>query len=92
MADHKSAIKRNRQSEKRRVRNGSIKSNVRTRIKAVLSAVEEKDAARSITSLQAAVAAIDKASGKKVLHRNNAARKISRLTRKVNALSGTSKS
>lgn len=92
MADHKSAIKRNRQSEKRRIRNGSVKSHVRTRVKAVLAAVEEKDAARSLESLQAAVAVIDRASSKGVLHRNNAARKISRLTRRVNAVAGTSKS
>ena len=92
MANHKSAIKRNRQSEKKRVRNASVKSHVKTRIKAVLKAVEEKDPSQSLASLQTAISIIDKASSKGILHKNNAARKISRLTRHVNALAGVSKS
>jgi len=86
LASHKSAIKRNRQSEKKRVRNVSVKTHVKTRIKAVLKAVEDKDPSQSVESLRTAVSIIGKASSKGILHRNNAARKISRLTRRVNAL------
>jgi len=92
LANHKSAIKRNRQSEKKRVRNASVKSQVKTRVKAVLRAVEDKDRSESVASLETAISLIDKASSKGVLHKNNAARKISRLTRRVNALTETSES
>lgn len=87
MASHKSAEKRMRQSRGRRLRNVSTKSLVKTRIKAVLKAVEENDREKSADALSKASSVIAKASAKGVLHKNNAARKISRLTRKVNALS-----
>jgi len=75
-----------RQNEKRRMRNVSIKTHVKTRIKEVLSAVEEKDQKKSIEALHSATTVIDTAASKGVLHKNNAARKISRLTKKVNIL------
>lgn len=87
MANHKSAEKRMRQSRQRRLRNVSAKSLVKTRIKAVLTAVEENDREKSMEALSKASTVIAKASAKGVLHKNNAARKISRLTKKVNALS-----
>ena len=86
MATHKSAIKRNKQSEKSRLRNASIKSSVKTRIKSVLQAVEMKDKEGMEAALTAAIPAIDKAAAKGVFHRKNASRKISRLTRKVKAI------
>lgn len=87
MANHRSAEKRMRQSRVRRLRNVSAKTLVKTRIKAVLKAVEENDREKSADALFKASSVIAKASAKGVLHKNNAARKISRLTRKVNALS-----
>ncbi len=75
-----------RQSEERRKRNVSIRTHVKTRVKAVLKAVEEKDLEKSGEALVKANSVIAKASSKGILHKNNAARKISRLTRKVNAL------
>ncbi len=86
MATHKSAEKRMRQSEERRKRNVSTRTHVKTRVKAVLKAVEEKDLEKSGEALVKAKSVIAKASSKGVLHKNNAARKISRLTRKVNTL------
>jgi len=86
LATHKSAEKRMRQSEERRKRNVSIRTHVKTRVKAVLKAVEEKDLEKSGEALVKANSVIAKASSKGILHKNNAARKISRLTRKVNAL------
>jgi small subunit ribosomal protein S20 len=76
-----------RQSRVRRLRNVSAKTLVKTRIKAVLKAVEENDREKSADALFKASKVITKASAKGVLHKNNAARKISRLTKKVNALS-----
>lgn len=87
MATHKSAEKRMRQSEKRRMRNVSTRTSVKTRIKKVLEAVEGKDLEKSKEELYKTAKAINKAASDGVLHKNNAARKISRLTKKVNAQS-----
>ena len=89
MATHKSAEKRHRQNEKRRVRNHALKSQLRTLVKRVLTAVEKKDAAAAETELRVAARALDKAVTKGVLHRNSAARKISRLAHAVGALATT---
>ena len=86
MATHKSAIKRSRQNEQRKLRNKSVKSFLKTNIKQVTSAVDAKDAAKARESLDKAVPVIDKAASKGVIHKRNAARKISRLTRAVNAV------
>ncbi|MBI5237994.1 MAG: 30S ribosomal protein S20 [Deltaproteobacteria bacterium] len=84
MANHKSAIKRHRQSEKRRARNASVKSAVRTAIKKVDDAVKAGKAEEAKASLLTAVSELDRAAIKGVLHRNNASRRISRLTIAVN--------
>lgn len=86
MATHKSAEKRNRQNEKRRMRNVSIKTHIKTRVKAVLKAVESKDMGKAKSTLVSAIPAIDKAAAKGIFHKKTASRKISRLTRKVNSL------
>lgn len=87
MATHKSAEKRMRQSEKRRMINASTKSSVKTRIKKVLESVEAKDLEKAKEELYVTAKALSKAASRGVLHKNNTARKISRLTKKVNALS-----
>lgn len=86
MATHKSAEKRSKQAEKRQERNTAIKSKVKTNVKTVLSAVEGKDQTEAVNSLGKAIPAIAKAAAKGILHKRNASRKISRLTKKVNAL------
>jgi len=86
MATHKSALKRNRQSEQRRLRNKRVKSFLRTRIKQVTSAIDAKDAAKARESLAKAVPVIAKAGAKGVIHKRNAARTVSRLTRAVNTV------
>lgn len=68
------------------MRNVSVKTHVKTRVKSVLAAVEAKDGNESKEALKKAITAIAKASSKGILHKNTAARKISRLTRKVNSL------
>jgi len=82
LANTKSAEKRIRTSLKRNLRNRVVKSNVRTSIRKF---VEDKSAA----TLRAAISTLDKAVSKGVLHRNTASRKKSRLTKRLNALTGT---
>jgi len=86
LATHASAQKRARQSKKRQLRNTVVKSVVKTYSKKLLKAVEEKNLEEAQKALTRAIPLIQKASSKKVLHKKTAARKISRLTKKVNAL------
>lgn len=86
MANHKSAVKRHKQSLVRRERNRVAKSTLKTVAKKVETAVSAKDAAVAGTSLNDAVVALDKAARKGIIHKNTAARKKSRLAKKVNAL------
>jgi small subunit ribosomal protein S20 len=83
---HKSAVKRSRQALKHRERNISVKSSIRTGVKAVLEAVEGKDLEAATAALTKAVPAISKAAAKGAFHKKTASRKISRLTKHVNAL------
>ena len=86
MATHRSAEKRDRQNKKRRTRNTAVKSATKTEIKKVLAAVEGKEPESSENALKNAIRVIKKAASKGVYHKNNASRKVSRLTKKVNAL------
>jgi len=81
MANNPSALKRQKQSEKRRKRNRSFKSSISTTIKKVFTSLEEKNTEGAKASYEAAVSRLDRAVTKGVLHRKTASRKISRLTR-----------
>jgi small subunit ribosomal protein S20 len=83
VANIKSQIKRNRQNEKRHERNKAVRSELKTRQKAAVSAAESGDAT---DSLRLAHKRLDMAASKGVIHKNEAARRKSRLTRKVNQL------
>ncbi len=87
MANHASAIKRHRQSLKRQDRNRSVKTRVKNVVKAVRQAVEAKDKEAAQAALVDATSVLDKAAGKKILHKRNASRRISRLQKAVNDLS-----
>jgi len=87
LATHASALKRARQSEKKRLRNASIKSALKTQAKKVLQAVEGKNTDEARKALSAAIPALQKAAGKGVISKKTASRKISHLTKKVNSLS-----
>jgi len=82
VANIKSQIKRNRQNERRRLRNKSVRSELRTRSKAAVVAAESStdDAA---AALRLAVKRIDKAAAQGVIHKNQAANRKSRLMRRV---------
>lgn len=81
-----SAIKRARQTEKRNIRNRVERTKIRGVVKAVETAVRGKDKEASAGALLTAVKTISSATPKGIIHKNNAARKISRLTKKVNAV------
>lgn len=84
MANHKSAIKRARQSEDRRLRNRMTKTQVKNVVKNVRLAADEKSPETAAT-LKHAQSIIDKAAKKGTLHKRTAARKISRLSKLVKA-------
>ncbi len=84
MANIKSQIKRNRQTEKQRQRNRMVRSELRTRTKAVLESDGSSEEANA--ALSEAMKRIDSAAAKRVIHPNNAARKKSRLQKRFNEL------
>ena len=87
MANHKSAIKRNRQNEVRSARNRGLRTQVKSHTKTVLTAVDAKNVEEAQKSLKEATTVIAKVASKGVLHSRAASRKISGLTKKVNQLS-----
>jgi len=90
LANHKSALKRMRQNEKRRLRNRQVVSHMRSSIKKFQLAAEEGKSPETLQEgLQQVSVIIDKAASKGVIHRNNASRKISRLTRLCNRVGET---
>ena len=86
MAHHKSAQKRIRSNKRKQIRNKTALSKVKTLVKKVF-ATEDKVQADQL--LKEAVATLDKQSAKGRLHKNNAARKKSALTKHVNKLAAT---
>lgn len=88
MANIKSQMKRNRQTVKRSERNKAIRSELKTRMKAAMTAAESGDAAAAEEALKLAQRRIDTAVSKGVLHKNTAARRKARLTKRVNDLVG----
>ncbi len=86
MANIKSAKKRILVTEIRAARNKSIRSEVKTAIKKVEAAVVAKDKEAANAALSTAISTIESACTKGVYHKNNAARKVSRITKLVNTL------
>jgi small subunit ribosomal protein S20 len=86
LANIKSQIKRNKQNEKRRIRNRYFSGRARTFVRKARSKIETGDieAARQATLM--AISALDKAAEKGVIHKNNAARRKGRLMKHLNAL------
>ena len=86
MANSAQARKRARQAEKRRRHNASRRSMVRTYIKKVQAAIDEKDAEAANAALASAIPVIDRMAARGILHKNKAARHKSRLTAAIAAL------
>ena len=86
MANIKSAIKRAKQNIKRRLHNASARSMYRTYIKNVLKAVQAGDKELAQAAFLKAQSVVDKAAGKKLIHKNKASRIKSRLNARVKAM------
>lgn len=86
MANHQSAIKRNKQNQKARARNRHNRSLMRNRIKALREAVKSGDQAAAAEQLKLTVSTIQRVAQKGVIHRRQAARRVSRLAQAVNGL------
>ena len=86
MANIKSQMKRVKTNEKRRQRNKSVKSAVRTAIRRFREAVEAGDQEQVVERQRYASKALDKAASKGVIHQNQAANKKASMARRVNAL------
>lgn len=84
MANIKSAKKRILTSKKRADRNKAVKSGVKTAVKKVYAAIDANDAAAAAAAFENAKSIIARAASKGVLHKNTAARKVSRLAAAVN--------
>lgn len=86
MANIKSQIKRNRQNEKRRLRNRVFRGSARTAVRDARAVIEEGEQPASKEAVLAAVSRLDKAAEKGAIHKNNAARRKSRLMKALAAL------
>jgi small subunit ribosomal protein S20 len=87
VANHKSALKRANQNAIRRLRNKTVKTRVKNAVKEVRAAADGKAGDQLVTNLNSAKSTIDVAAKKGVIHRNTAARKISRLAKLTNKVS-----
>ncbi len=90
MAHHKDAIKRIKQNEKQRARNRHYRSRMRNQIKRLRGAVEAGNLEEAHSELRATVSIIHRLASKGVIHRNQAARRVKRLTHAVKNLSTAS--
>jgi small subunit ribosomal protein S20 len=86
LANHKSALKRAKQSEVKRLINQTYKTRVKNSIKDVRSAIAANTEDQAKETLKKAVSIIRKSASKGAIHKKNAARKVSRLTRQVNQI------
>jgi len=87
VANTQSAIKRAKQSERRRLRNKAVKSRVRTAIRHFAAVIESGDMAKAEEALQRAYSELDRAARKGVIHRNKAARHKARMAKQLAARS-----
>ena len=91
MANSKSAEKRIRVNERRRLRNQAYRSATRTILKKAQVSIEQGISQETTTALMAAISQLDKAATKGVIHRNTAARRKSRLMARYNKAAGIGK-
>jgi len=86
LANIKSAIKRNKQNEKRRQRNRIFRGRARTYVKNARDVIISENLEEARAATLQAISALDKAAEKGILHKNNAARRKSRLMKQLAAL------
>ena len=90
MANHKSALKRNRQNVVRRARNRANKTKIKNAIKAIDAAIADNNPETAQAALKVAIPTIMRVASKGTIHKKTASRKVSRLTRRVNAFAAQS--
>ncbi len=90
MANHASAIKRNRQNEKRRIHNRTYRNRARTLVKKAREAIASGDVAQAEEAVRLAQKDLDMAARRGVIHKRNAARRKSRLMQQLNAMKAQS--
>jgi len=81
MASHASALKKNRQDQKRRIRNRAHASRLRTQMKKIQEALQSGDAAAATVLMKDTVSLVDRTAKHRVIHRNAASRTKSRLAK-----------
>jgi small subunit ribosomal protein S20 len=86
MANHKSAIKRIRQNEKRRLHNRAYRNRARTFVKKARTTIAAGSIEEAVEATRAAIRDLDMAASRGIIHPNNAARRKSRLMKQLNAL------
>lgn len=86
LANIKSAIKRNRQNEKHRLHNRIFRGSTRTQIRKARNTIIEGDKKAAVEEVKQAIAQLDRAAAKGIIHKNNAARRKSRLMSQLNSL------
>jgi len=87
VANHKDALKRHKQSLTRRLHNRAYRTRMRNQVKKVREAIGSGDTDAAQTELRAVTSVLHRVAGKGIIHRNQAARKLSRLTAAVKAMS-----
>ena len=90
MANHKSALKRIRQNETRRIHNRVYRNRARTLVKQARATIDSGDVEEAIEATRRAVRDLDKAASRGIIHPNNAARRKSRLMKQLAALQAQS--
>lgn len=91
MANHKSALKRIRSNERKRVRNRIVRTSVRTEVKKARQSLDAGNMESALQTTREAIRALDKAAVKGVIHPNNAARRKSRLMKRLAQLEAQQK-
>ena len=86
MANHKSAIKRSRQNDKKKLINQAQRSDLKTSLKKLYLAIDSKDKEKTDGLLKNTLKTLDKAASKGLIHKKNAARKKSKLLKMVQGI------
>ena len=87
MPQHKSAKKRLRQSDRKKIVNKAVKSNVSTQLKAIDKLIKDKKVEESMAKLKVVMSVLHKSTKKKKMHLNKASRTISKLQKDITAIS-----
>ena len=86
MANIRSAIKRNRQNEKRRTHNRLFRGSARTQVRKARTAIMDGNKKLASEEVKVAIKKLDRAAAKGIIHKNNAARRKSRLVKQLTNL------